>query len=204
MRVPKNWGTWLFLATAGACAWALIGAAMSSRPSRSPEQVQGPGGDIFTPAHPSLRAAFADFFNLRPDPVQPIAYTHRVHLANGLTCEVCHTAAAQGPQAGIPSVKFCMACHLVIAADKPEIQKMAAYLARGEEIPWARVYDYSPAAHVRFDHAPHIRAGVACASCHGDMAQQTVAERVVDLNMGYCIACHQERKASLDCLTCHF
>ncbi len=204
MRVPKNWGAWLFLAMVGACACALIAAAMSSRPSRSPEQVQGPAGGIFTPAHPSLGAAFADFFQWRPEPVQPIAFTHKVHAANGLTCEVCHTAAAQGPQAGIPSVKFCMACHLVIAADKPEVKKMAAYMSRGEDIPWARVYDYSTTAHVRFNHAPHIRASVACADCHGDVAQQTVAERVVDLSMGYCIGCHQERKASVDCLTCHF
>jgi hypothetical protein len=77
-------------------------------------------------------------------------------------------------------------------------------MSRGEEIPWARVYDYSPSAHLRFNHAPHIRAGVTCANCHGDVAQQTVAERVVDLTMGYCIDCHQERQASVDCLTCHF
>jgi len=177
---------------------------MSSRPSRSPEQVQGASTDIFTPAHPSFSAAVKDFLNWRPDPVQPIAFPHKVHIDNGLTCEICHTAVAQGPQAGIPSLNFCMACHLVIAADKPEVQKMLAYHARGEDIPWVRVYDYSPTAHVRFNHAPHIRAGVPCASCHGDVAQQTVVERVVDLNMGYCITCHQERKASVDCLTCHF
>jgi hypothetical protein len=189
---------------AGACASALVGAAMSSRPSRSPEQVQGPGGDIFTPAHPSLRSAIADFLQMRPEPVQPLAFPHNVHMEKGLTCEICHTAVAQGPQAGIPSVKFCMACHAVIAADRPEVQKAAGYLARGEEIPWQRVYGYSSSAHVRFNHAPHIRAGVECSSCHGDVAQQTVAERAVDLTMGYCLDCHQQRQASLDCLTCHF
>ena len=204
MRVPKNWGAWLFLGTLSACLLALVAAGMSLRPSRSPEQVLGAAGDIFTPAHPSVRAALADFFGIRPQPVQPIAYTHKVHLANNLTCEVCHTGVTQGPQAGIPSAKFCMACHLVIAADKPEVKKLAAYVARGEDVPWQRVYDYSPLAHVRFNHAPHIRAEVACANCHGDMTQQTVAVKAVDLNMGYCLDCHVQRKASLECQTCHY
>lgn len=204
MRIPKNGGLWLFLGAVSVCAFALIAAGMSFRPSRSPEQVQGPGGDIFTPAHPSVRAAFLDFFGIRPDPVQPIAFTHQVHLANNLTCQVCHTAVAQGPQAGIPSAKFCMACHLVIAADNPEVQRLAAYVSRGEDVPWQRVYDYSASAHVRFNHAPHIRAEVECANCHGDVAQQTVAVKAVNLTMGYCVACHQERGAPLDCQTCHY
>jgi formamidopyrimidine-DNA glycosylase len=181
-----------------------MAGAMASRPSRSPEQVLGPGGDIFTPAHPSFKSAVVDFFQIRPEPVQPIAFTHKVHLEKNLTCEVCHTGVTQGPQAGIPSAKFCMACHLVIAADKPEIKKLTAFTARGEDVAWQRVYDYSASAHVRFNHAPHIRAGVACTNCHGDVAQQTVAVKAVNLNMGYCISCHQERKVSVDCQTCHY
>ena len=106
--------------------------------------------------------------------------------------------------ASIPGVQLCMTCHQAIATEKPEIRKVAAYLARGEEIPWQRVYDYSPSAHVKFNHAPHIRAGVECKSCHGDMTQQTVAVRTVNLTMGYCLDCHRARKASIDCVTCHY
>jgi hypothetical protein len=204
MRVRKNGGIWLFLGTVSVCAFALIAAGMSFRPSRSPEQVQGPGGDIFTPAHPSVKAAVLDFFEIRPDPVQPIAFTHKVHLANNLACPICHSGVTQGPQAGIPSAKFCMACHMVIAADKPEVKRLAAYFERGEDVPWQRVYGYSASAHVRFNHAPHIRAGVECAKCHGDVAEQTVAVKAVNLTMGYCVACHQEQKAPLDCQTCHY
>jgi len=57
---------------------------------------------------------------------------------------------------------------------------------------------------VRFNHAPHVRAKVECATCHGDVAKQTVAERVVDHTMGFCVSCHQAKKASNDCLTCHY
>ena len=56
---------------------------------------------------------------------------------------------------------------------------------------------------MRFNHAPHIRAKVECATCHGDVAKQTVAERIVDHSMGFCVNCHREKKASNDCLTCH-
>jgi hypothetical protein len=204
MRLPKNWATWLLLGAVSACAFALMAGAMSFRPSLSPEQVQRPGGDIFTPGHPTFRSALVDFLQIRSEPVQPIAFTHKVHLANNLTCEVCHTGVTQGPQAGIPSAKFCMACHLVIAKDKPEIQKLTAIVGRGEDVARQRVYDYSPLSHVRFNHAPHIRAGVACANCHGDVSQQTVAVKAVNLNMGYCVACHTEKKAPLDCQTCHY
>ncbi len=159
---------------------------------------------VFTRAHGSLLEAVKEFFDYRTVPQQPIAFTHKVHLAKGLDCTGCHQGVEQGPDAGLPSVKLCMTCHLAIASDRPEIKKVAAYLERGEEIPWQRVYGYYPSAHVRFNHAPHVRAAVTCASCHGDMTKQTVAARAVDLDMGYCLNCHKQKKASVDCMTCHF
>ena len=204
MRLPNGCGKRLGVALAAICAWLLVGAASLAAPGGAKQSSPGGDSEIFTPAHPSVVASVRDFFHWRRDPVQPIAYTHKVHLANGLECDSCHTGAAVGPQAVIPGVKFCMSCHRVIAADRPEIKKIAAFQGRGEEIPWARVYDYSPSAHVKFNHAPHIRAAVPCEACHGNMTKQTTAQRVVDLNMGFCISCHQQRKASIECSTCHF
>jgi hypothetical protein len=159
---------------------------------------------VFTTAHPSATSAVKDFLDFHPEhPVQPIAYTHKVHLANGLQCENCHVGVDQGPDARIPGVTFCMTCHQAIDTDNPEIKKIAAYAQRGEEIPWVRVYNYSPSAHVKFNHAPHIRAGVQCASCHGDMTTQTTAERKINLNMGTCIQCHRAKQVSVDCELCH-
>jgi cytochrome c7-like protein len=159
---------------------------------------------VFTPAHRTALEALREFFNRRPAPVQPIAYTHKAHLAHGMQCTDCHTGVDEGPDARIPGVSLCMTCHQVIATDKPEIKKLAAYAVRGEDIPWQRVYNFEPSAHLKFNHAPHIRAGIACAKCHGDMTQQTVAVRAVDLNMGYCLRCHKEQNASIDCVTCHY
>lgn len=167
-------------------------------------QSPSPGPTVFTPAHATAMDAVREYFGIRTKPVQPIAYTHKVHLANGLQCINCHVGVDQGPDARIPSVDFCMTCHQVIATEKPEIKKLAAYQARGEDIPWQRVYGFEPSAHVKFNHAPHIRAGVDCSTCHGDMTKATVAERTVNHTMGFCISCHQQQKAPVDCVTCHF
>ena len=206
MRALTSLKTWLIVALIVAGAWLAIQVlpAVTTTKAAGPSQQSSSAG-VFSPAHSTVRSAISDFLNEHPaHPTQPIAFPHKVHLARGLQCQVCHTGVDQGPDAAIPSVKFCMSCHLVIAKDRPEIQKLARYQARGEDVPWVRVYDYSASAHVKFNHAPHIRAGVECSSCHGDMLQQTTAVRAVDLNMGYCLSCHTQRKASVDCTTCHY
>lgn len=192
----------IVVATALACCISTLARLPSDQ--KGAVESESRSASTFTPAHPGVLDAIKDFFDWRPVPVQPIAFTHKVHLSNGMECADCHASADKGPQAGIPSVTLCMTCHQAISSEKPEIKKVAAYQARGEDIPWVRVYDYSASAHVRFNHAPHIRAGVACSNCHGDMLQQTTAVRAVDLNMGYCLSCHTQRKASIDCTTCHY
>jgi hypothetical protein len=106
--------------------------------------------------------------------------------------------------ATIPSIEKCMVCHSAIATDRPAIQQLTEYYNRREEVPWQRVYGWNEEAHVRFNHAPHIRAEVTCATCHGDVAQMDDAKRVVDHTMGFCVQCHSQRQASNDCLTCHY
>ena len=185
--------------TLGAAIFEKMSSAQGGDPSLS-----GRSSNIFTTAHPTVSDSIREFFGLRAKPVQPIAYTHKVHLGNGMQCTDCHVGVDQGPDARIPSVNFCMTCHQVIATDKPEIKKLAAYRARGEDIPWQRVYGFEPSAHVKFNHAPHVRAGVDCSVCHADMRQQTVAERKVDHTMGFCLNCHRQKSASVDCVTCHY
>ena len=97
-----------------------------------------------------------------------------------------------------------MLCHAKLAAAKPEIQKLAGYAARKREVPWRRVYGFDREALVKFQHAPHFRAKIDCARCHGDMRQATTAERLVKHTMGTCLSCHRENKASEDCAACHY
>ena len=183
---------------------ALLIRSMPAQDSTASAQPSAQSSPVFTLEHRSVTDAVREFFGTRTKPVQPIAYTHKVHLANGMQRTDCHVGVGQVPDARIPSVNFCMTCHQVIATDKPEIKKLAAYKARGEDIPWQRVYGFEPSATVKFNHAPHIRAGVDRSTCHGDMHTQTVAERKVDHTMGFCVQCHKQNNAPIDCVTCHF
>jgi len=159
---------------------------------------------VFTPAHASAGAAIRDFFGLRPEPRQPIEFSHRLHLEMGAACTDCHAGVEQGPVAGLPSVSTCLICHSQIATDRPTIQQITALAEKGIDLQWQRVYGWPREAHVRFEHAPHVGAGVDCATCHGDLAQQTVALRAVDMDMAFCVNCHKAKQASNDCLTCHY
>lgn len=159
---------------------------------------------VFTTAHRTFFDAVREFFLWQSAPVQPIAFNHRIHLQHDLQCTSCHAGVTQGSDAGIPSVTFCMACHQVIAANNPEIKKLAAYAAKGQDVPWQRVFWFYPSVHVQFQHAPHIRAGVSCEQCHGDVSQETVAVKTKDLTMKFCLSCHNAKGVSVDCVTCHY
>jgi len=166
-----------------------------------------PATNIFTTAHSTNMGAVREFFGVRAAAQQPIPFPHQTHIEKAmLKCtETCHESVEKGPSAGIPGVKTCMICHESIATDRPLIMKITNdYYKKNVDLPWQRVYGFTPESHVRFNHAPHIRAKVECTNCHGDVAKMTVAERKVDHSMGFCVDCHRERKASNDCLTCHF
>ncbi len=71
-------------------------------------------------------------------------------------------------------------------------------------IPWKRIYrqpDY-----VFFSHRRHVVIGkVECKSCHGDMSELTspLPRPVVNQSMTWCMNCHEQKQASLDCIACH-
>src|SRR4030095_3432787 len=185
-------------AVVAACALAAIGCGAqpsAQAPQAAPATTSTAGG-VFTTARPTLSQATRDFFRIRHTPTQPIPFPHKTHIEKGLSCtEYCHEAVAKGPIAGLPSVKTCMICHDAIATDRPLIQQVAAIQKSGRDLAWQRVYGYPNESHVRFNHAPHSGAKVECATCHGPVAQQTVAERNVNLNMGFCVNCHREKNA---------
>src|SRR5437867_710116 len=129
------------------------------------------------------------FLNIRAKPQQPIDFPHETHTVDiGVDCTTCHSGVKQGARAGIPSINVCMYCHEDIGdpADS-RIQSLREYAKRNEDMPWQRVYGFIEESHVRFNHAPHIRANVECATCHGDLTQMTVAQRSVDHSMRFCI-----------------
>ena len=192
----------LFVVTA-ACEFASPGQPKWNDPSAGKSRW---GTDaVFTPARASFGQALREFIGSRPtDVAQPFPFSHQIHLSKGALCTDCHTAVEQGPRASIPGVSTCMICHSQIATDRPLIQQITAMQEKGLDLAWHRVNGYTNQQHVRFNHAPHIRANVECATCHGDIAHQTVAQRNVHLHMGFCVNCHREKQAPNECVTCHF
>jgi hypothetical protein len=192
------------LILAGSLGCRMLDTSSQSATSRAPA-LPGQSTEVFTTARAGLGQAVSDFFDRRPAPQQPLEFPHNIHVEKKIGCtEYCHEPVTTGPVAGLPSVRTCMTCHNTIATDRPRIKQLTAMRMRGEDFVWQRVYGYTAQAHVRFNHAPHIRANVECANCHGNIAGGTVAQRNVDLNMGFCVNCHNQRKAPVDCLTCHF
>jgi hypothetical protein len=136
-------------------------------------------------------------------PTQPIAFDHRIHTqAAGLDCTFCHRTTASGVSAGIPEVQMCMSCHVTVGQGQPEIEKVRTAWVQQKPIVWERV-DRLP-DHTRFTHDAHLQAGVACSTCHGDVAQMSQVVQVRSLKMADCVACHQQHSAPTECSTCHF
>jgi hypothetical protein len=137
-------------------------------------------------------------------PVQPINFDHQIHVSKvRLPCTHCHTTVEKSSAAGIPSVQTCMICHLKIAKDKPEIQKLNEYWEEKKPVPWMRVYKLPARKYVYFSHKRHVKAGLECVACHGNVEVMPVIKRVPKLEMGWCMSCHRANNASIDCATCH-
>jgi hypothetical protein len=51
------------------------------------------------------------------EPVQPIAYSHRLHAGElQIPCLYCHSAAQTSRHAGVPAANVCMNCHSSVTA----------------------------------------------------------------------------------------
>jgi hypothetical protein len=140
---------------------------------------------------------------IAPAPAQPIEFSHAIHAGSyGLACQYCHAEARRSAYAGLPSVARCMGCHKIVAAQgNPEVQKLHRYWDRKEPIPWVRIHKL--AGFVTFPHKGHVRAGLACQTCHGPVETVQRVAQVAPLTMGWCVACHAERRGPLDCVACH-
>jgi hypothetical protein len=138
----------------------------------------------------------------KPAPTQPIPYSHKTHLAQGLKCRDCHTNPEPGDRMEFPETATCMDCHAAIATGKPAIQKLAAFAKSKQPIPWARVYVVT--AGVYWNHRSHLEAGIKCETCHGPVTEMDVMANVTNVTtMGGCVACHQQMKAGTGCGFCH-
>lgn len=142
----------------------------------------------------------------RAAPGQPIAFSHQTHSEAEVECLFCHPNALRSDIAGMPSVERCAGCHQIIEPEQEVIRQVLGYWERREPIPWVPVQPQPD--HVIFSHQPHLRNGISCENCHGEVAQMTVVRPVVNMDMGWCLTCHQEQPEEkvarlTDCLACH-
>lgn len=142
-----------------------------------------------------------DNVGFKPD--QPIPFSHAAHAGlRQIDCEYCHSSARRSFSAGIPPMNTCMGCHKLVRTDKDPIKWLTEKYNKNDPIQWVKVHDLPD--HVRFPHKRHISAGLKCQECHGAVEKMEVVEQVAPLQMGWCIGCHKEKSASIDCLTCHY
>jgi hypothetical protein len=138
-----------------------------------------------------------------PTYAQPVDFNHQIHVQEaGTDCMFCHRSAVAGPSAGMPELEQCMMCHQAVGANQPEIEKVRQAWATQQPINWVRVHRMPD--HVRFTHEAHVKAGISCAACHGDVAKMSQVTQVRPLHMADCIECHKQMQAPTDCATCHF
>ncbi len=153
-----------------------------------------------------LVAGFIFFFYFTPGtrigPEQPIPFSHRVHAGvKDIQCRFCHPYVERSSFPGIPPVEKCLFCHNYIIANHPQIQKEHRYFNQRTPVPWRKV-NYL-AEHVMFNHQRHIRKAIECQQCHGGIETMDRIKGTY-FKMGFCIDCHRQKNANLDCwLACH-
>jgi hypothetical protein len=123
-------------------------------------------------------------------PAQPVPYSHAFHVSElGLDCRYCHVGAETSPVAMVPPTQTCMNCHTLIKTESEKLAPVRASWESQEPMRWVRIHKVPDYAY--FDHSAHLRAGVGCESCHGDVSAMEVVELKEPLSMGWCLTCHR-------------
>jgi hypothetical protein len=121
---------------------------------------------------------------------QPIQFSHERHVAgNGIDCRYCHTSVEESRFAGIPPTKTCMNCHSQIFANSPFLDPVRVSFSTGRPLQWTRVHDLPD--FVYFDHSIHVKKGVGCTTCHGQVDRMPLMWQDQSLQMEWCVDCHR-------------
>ncbi len=122
-------------------------------------------------------------------PEQPVDFSHKLHAGDlGIDCRYCHNTVERAAVASVPPTQTCMNCHSKVATKSRKLLPVRTSWAEKKPIEWVRVHKIPDYAY--FDHSVHIRAGVGCESCHGNVAAMEKVRQVQPLSMGWCLSCH--------------
>src|SRR5437867_1800293 len=121
---------------------------------------------------------------------QPVQFSHKHHVGDdGIDCRYCHTSVDKGTFAGVPPTHTCMTCHSQIWSNSPLLEPVRESFRTGRPLEWVRVHDLPD--FVYFNHSVHIKKGVGCVTCHGQMDEMPLTWKEHDLTMGWCLNCHR-------------
>lgn len=127
---------------------------------------------------------------------QPVPFSHAHHVAEaGIDCRYCHTSVEQSSFAGIPPTQTCMNCHSQLWAESPMLEPVRASYRDDMPLVWNRVHDVPDYAY--FYHNIHVQRGVACATCHGQLAEMPLTWKTSTLYMEWCLECHRNPEKAM-------
>lgn len=132
-----------------------------------------------------------EFTDVGYRPEQPVLFSHALHAGElGMDCRYCHVQVERAAVASVPPTQVCMNCHQLVKRDSPLLAPILESVSSGEPMRWVRVHKVPEFAY--FDHSMHLRAGIGCSSCHGDVRSMEVITQAEPLSMGWCLDCHRD------------
>lgn len=134
-------------------------------------------------------------------------------IPSATVCMNCHQAVTATRAAEVAEEKAAKAENRkFVPIISPELRKLYRALGLNDErkrdpaiepraIQWARIHRVPD--FVAFDHRSHTAADVACQECHGPVETMERVRQHSTLLMGWCVDCHRQNQATLDCGACH-
>ncbi len=131
---------------------------------------------------------------------EALKFSHKYHQQElGTTCDACHKTAATSELASdklLPGHDGCADCHSV----DDEEQCTTCHFDDAK----TRVALQPTDRELVFSHKFHLeQAGMTCETCHKNLNEVEFANAESMPTMADCNACHNNQKATLECVSCH-
>lgn len=123
-------------------------------------------------------------------------FTHAPHLDQGIECTDCHASALTSARTSddlLPTPEECEVCH--------EGEPWASARADSAGVYAGRRHRTVIAKEIIFSHKSHIEMGLSCEECHS--GGKEVRAAVEPATMQGCFQCHEGRRGTDDCASCH-
>jgi Cytochrome c7 and related cytochrome c/Class III cytochrome C family len=122
---------------------------------------------------------------------QPVPFSHKHHAKElGIDCRYCHTSVETSSFAGLPPTSTCMTCHSQIWTNSAMLEPVRASFQTDKSLEWARVNALPDFAY--FNHSIHVKKGIGCTTCHGQVGEMPITWKEHTLYMRWCIDCHKQ------------